>query len=235
MAEGIVIVVSSRYDDASHSLVTEWPGGEAVLLTAEDLSRPGWRCALPDDGNTVAVVGDKRLRREQVAGVITHWPRFLAIDVPHIRACDREFVAAETTAFLTWWLSTLSCPVLNPPSSISLCGPVWRREQWLTAGKSLGIPVTDSTRLVSASRPISPEVVGRCVVTVVGDRCVGEADAILHDHALALARHANIGLLDVHFDSSAADACLVTANVWADVGRPAVAAKLYRYFGSGER
>lgn len=199
MGEGIVLVVSSRYDDAAHDLVSKWPGQRALLLTAEDLSRPGWRCALPDDGALVGIVGERHLSKEQIAGVLTHWPRFLPVDLPDVHSRDRDFVAAEATAFLSWWLSNLSCPVLNRPSSVSLCGPVWRQEQWLAAGKSLGVPITSSFRSVSRSRLERADVPLGCHLTVVGDSCVGDAPATLCDYARALAKHADVELLDVYF------------------------------------
>ena len=40
-------------------------------------------------------------------GAVTPW------DLPHVRAADREFVAAEMTAFLRLWPTTLACPVTD--------------------------------------------------------------------------------------------------------------------------
>jgi hypothetical protein len=54
---------------------------------------------------------------------------------------EREYQAAELHAWLTYFLSALSCPVINRPSALSLGGPVLNPLGWLQLARSAGIPV----------------------------------------------------------------------------------------------
>jgi hypothetical protein len=65
------------------------------------------------------------------------------------------------------------------------------------------------------------------LVTIVGERCVG--DGRLAHPAHALARAADVTLLDVAFD---AQDRFVGVDPWPDLSRPDVAAALLEWFRS---
>ncbi len=52
------------------------------------------------------------------------------------------------------------------------------------------------------------------MVTVVGDRCVGDEDESLRHHARSLASAASVALLAVRFAGSTSGARFVDANLW---------------------
>jgi hypothetical protein len=65
------------------------------------------------------------LQAQQVVGVIN---RMIVLPLAHLqRAQLREFTYAqgELYAFALGWLSTLTCPVLNPPTPEALCGSAY--------------------------------------------------------------------------------------------------------------
>lgn len=261
----MLVVLSHNHDASAVQLVADWSGGRAALLTSADLSLAGWWHSWPDDLDLVsglsgpaAVVAGRPMLTRDITGVLTRWPRFLEQELVSIDPADRAFVAAEMTAFMTAWLSQLSCPVLNRPSSLSLCGPPWRREEWTHLACALKVPAVPRTRAVSfASHPAAPvamEPDGATAITVVArfpssDRPVGrlprglgspesldrfssfgEAHPRLHGHARGLAAAAGVELLQVLFTSPDSDALFLTASLWPPVHEPPVSSALRDYF-----
>lgn len=158
-----------------------------------------------------------------IAGVLVRLPCVYAHELLHITPADRDYVAAEMTAFLLSWLSTLTCPVLNHPTSTCLGGPYWRSEQWTYAAACAGIPVTSTSRRVCLAAPpvsVTSEMVqfdpapGNLRVTVVGDQCVGNADGTLRRYARYLAEAADVGLLTVRFIDDSLGLRFADANPW---------------------
>ena len=126
-------------------------------------------------------------------------PCIFAKELVDIHLEDRAYVAAEMTAFLIDWLSSLDCPKLNPPTAGCFSGPMWRPEHWVVKAAAAGLPVEPlrrSTRPASGDDGTDPAHV---TVTVVGRQCLGHPDEILHRHARALAGAADVGLLGVDF------------------------------------
>jgi hypothetical protein len=135
----MLVVVGSRFDPGACEIVRQWTPFGAGLLAAEDLSLPGWRFSPGARGSSQAVIGGRLVHESDIRGVLVRRPQVLAQELAHIAAADREFVAAEMTAFLFAWLSELSCRVLNGPRGLSLCGPAWRPQQWRHAAAQAGL------------------------------------------------------------------------------------------------
>lgn len=158
-----------------------------------------------------------------IAGVLVRLPCVYSHELLHITPADRDYVAAEMTAFLLSWLSTLACPVLNYPTPTCLGGPYWRPEQWTYAAACAGIPVTSTRRQVYLSASLTsvasemvqfdPAASNLCV-TVIGDRCVGNADGTLRRYARHLAEAAGVGLLTVRFIDDSLGLRFADANPW---------------------
>jgi hypothetical protein len=230
----VLIVVANCADSIARDLVRQWAGDGARLLTPADLSTVGWRdyaggnreVRSPD----MAVVDGTPVPVEDIRAVLTRLPAVFENEVGGIMPEDRAYVAAEMTAFLLSWLSSLRCPVLNRPSSLGLCGPTWRLERWVLTAARIGIPVRPVRR-----RPDPPgyflgegdwDVV---TLSVVGERVLGEAAPILLNRARSLAREAGAELLAVRFDGPHADARFLSADVWPDLGRTEVADAVLEY------
>jgi hypothetical protein len=210
----VLVIFANRQDTGARFLVDRWPA-PAALLTCEDLSVAGWRHTSDQRVGDMAVIAGRLVAREEIEGVLIRWPSVFDWELHHILAEDREYVAAEMTAFLRAWLARLRCPVLNRPSAANLIGPSWRPEQWVRAAAELGIPVRPLRRhLAFSSEPAPPLATEEyATVTVIGERCFGQADPVLKDRARQLAAKAGVSLLDVYFNGPGADAELLSASL----------------------
>ncbi|MGB8506840.1 MAG: hypothetical protein WCD76_00410 [Pyrinomonadaceae bacterium] len=231
----MIVILASRQDAVARLLAARWAHEGAELLTPEGLSVEGWRHYVATDGDEAAVIGGRRVATCDIEGVVSRLWGIGENDLPHIVAEDRSYISMEMTAFLTSWLSSLRCPVLNRPLPMSLAGPNWRREEWIHRAARLGIPVRPLQRRSTPDAPLAqdsrPENLN--AVTVAGNACPGTADETLKVHALRLARSVGASLLNVHFDGDTADAAFVSADVWPDVSAPLVADAILEHFKGG--
>jgi hypothetical protein len=245
----MLLVLASLYDRAARALVERWREYDARLVTCRDLSRAGWRFDPEDARAALVSVGGESVHASEIRGVLTRLPSVTPYELPHIVAEDREYVAAEMTAFLTAWLSSASFPVVNRPTPVCLMGPNWRAEQWTHAALRAGARVRSTTRLLSLraprpapSREASEEDarVGRLnddasvTLTVACGRCFGTTDEALEAQALRLAELAGVELLEVRFGVGR-ESAFVGAYLAPDVSHPDVAdALLERFLCVGE-
>jgi hypothetical protein len=236
-SRNLILVVAGRHDRRARSLVERWSGSGANLLTCEDLSVAGWRYTLNDPENSTVVIGAQSIAADEIAGVLTRLPYVPERELFRIAREDRRYVAAEMTAFLRSWLSTLPCPVLNRPVPTSLSGPGWCHEQWVHAAARLAIPVRTVRRRIAfradarEAEPVTPNA----TVTVVGERCLGTANSVLAAQARRLARAARVDLLSVRFGGSEDELKLIGADAWPDTSSPEVADAILEYLTGGGR
>ena len=197
----MIAVLASRHDRAARALVDALGRQEeSRLLTARDLSVAGWRHWVAG-GPESAVIDGSPVPVDRLRAVIVRLPAVTADELPDIAPADRPYVAVEMTSFLQSWLDALPCRVYNRPGGAHLCGPGWRPEQWTRCAWRLGIPAEPIVRhhrlakdggWVAADGPFE-------VVTVLGERCVGAADAQLREWARLLAQAAGVLWLGVYF------------------------------------
>lgn len=225
----MIVVVASRHDRAAATLVARWGADAAVLLTAEDLSVSGWRQYVAAAGTPAAVIGGREMALAEIIGVVTRLPSVSELDLLYIVPADRAYVAAEMTAFLLTWLSGLPCPVVNRPTPTCLSGPYWRPEQWAYVAAQVGMRVQPVHRRVTPAVDVGPTVTDGRVVIVVGERCLGDADATLQAQARRLARTAGADLLAVRFNGAGPDATFVSADPWPDLTADATAEALREF------
>ena len=227
----MIIVIASRHDLGARALITRLGADSAALLTPGDLSLPGWRYYLAAAGTSAAVIGGRKIALKEVAGVVTCLPSVPELELLHIAPADRAYVAGEMTAFLLSWLSTLRCPVINRPSPTCLSGPYWRPEQWAYAASRAGMRVRPVHRRVAFPADAAPAVTESITVTVVGERCLGQADTTVMTGARRLARAANVELLTVRFSGLGPDATFLGADPWLDLTSEETASELLEYIG----
>jgi len=228
----MIVVVGSRFDAAARALVERWPGGDAQLLSAEDLTTAGWQWSANARDEAIAVVSGRRVRVASIRGVLTRRPAVLPQELTAIAEVDRGYVAAETTAFLTAWLSNLSCPVLNRPQGGCLSGPNWTIDKWLCTAVRLDLPVRPCRRTVPAAAS-APEQAGSLDrldrVVVVGSEVFGGVGSARGDDARRLACAAGVDLLEAQFSGSE----LIAATCWPDLAVPRTFEAVARYFAGG--
>lgn len=231
----MIVVLANRQDPVARALAARWAHEGAELLTPEGLSVGGWRHYVATEGDERVTIRGRSINARDIEGVVSRLWGITESDLPHIAPEDRSYVSMEMTAFLTSWLSSLGCPVLNRPLPMSLAGPNWRREEWTHRAARLGIPVRPLRRRTSPDAPASQDArpENLTAVTVAGRTCPCAADETLKSHALRLARSAGAGLLNVYFDGQGADAAFVSADVWPDVSMPEVADAILEHFKGG--
>jgi hypothetical protein len=215
----MIVVLAGDKDAAARSLVARWQAYDAHWITPAGLSVAGWRCYSHSLNPSTCVLSGRVVESREITAVLTRLPCVTEYDLPHIQPPDRAYVAAEMTAFLVWWLGSLDCPVLNPPTPTGLAGPNWRSEQWAHCAAGLGIPVRPVLRTVSryASSTASEPAVASVKATVVGDRCLGSEDASITSRARRLANAAGASLLEVEFSGPEPDSLFLSANSCPDV------------------
>lgn len=183
-------------------------------MTPHDLQGPGWRHepARPLDG--VAVAQGEPLAVAMITGVCTLLPCVIPGELPWLRHEDREYAAAEMTAFLCAWLSALPCPVLNQPSPACLCGPAWSPVRWLRFALEANLPAAAAAREETMA------------VTVVGSRAFGAQSAARRDLAIQLAGLAGAPLLRVLLSGRQSSPVVAGADLWIDPDLDGVASAI---------
>lgn len=160
------------------------PAGNVSVLDPAGLSAPGWVHDPADPRGDRIVIDGEAFPASRLATVITAIDEVSPGDVPHVRTADRQFVAAEMTAFLRSWLATLACPVVDPPTTLALSGRASDREAWSAAAAAAG--VTDRLAFPARGTRVS-------TVTVVAGRIAGPRPATgLASAALAVTAAAGV-------------------------------------------
>ncbi len=211
----MIVIFASQFDKSASSLAERWKNYDASLLTCDDLSVSGWRHFLNAESTNFAVVSGQIVDLADIEAVLIRWPGIFAPELIQIAEHDRDYVASEMMAFLVSWLSSLSCPVINKPTPVNLTGPAWRLEQWTHAAALLGIPVKPARRHV-ARNAVEKELAAEpapATVTVVGDRCFGDVEALLLEQSRQLARAGGVSLLKVGFTGPEAGSFLAGVDL----------------------
>ena len=231
----MILVVASQVDDVASRLVSEFPRGSAELLTCLDLSLPGWHVSCEAPSQSVCIAGGQKFNAESITGVICLLPCVFEQELVHIQPEDRAFVAAEMTAFLSFWLSSLSCPKLNPSTPGCLSGPGWRAERWLAAAASAGLPVSPLRRSTRPDSWLGDAAASSVNVTVVGRRCLGHDDPQLRFWARSLATQAGLDLLRVDFTDRNGGYYFSGASTFPTLTEPLATEAMLDYFNAQGR
>jgi hypothetical protein len=213
----MLLVISTAVDAEAKELITRWADHDAVLLTCRDLSASGWRQHIAGPGSSSAGIGGTVIPVGAVTAVLTRRPWVFPEELTHIAVADREYVAAEMSAFLVAWLSSLTCPVINRPTPMCLSGPGWRQHQWMHLAASLGLrPSWDRWQIPPAAEHQNghgPQA-GTVEVTVVGRRCFGAPDPVTAAAAQRLADAARVTLAGFRFAADDSGLLFTGASLW---------------------
>jgi hypothetical protein len=194
--------------------------GKVETLEPSGLSVPGWAHDPENSREDRLVVGGKVHPVDRLAAVITALDVVQPLDLPHVRAEDREFVAAEMTAFLRSWLQTLACPVLDRPTTLALSGAAGDPAVWSKAAASLAV----------ADGPATPVPGMRThSVTVVAGKVVGPAPEPAASTALALAQSAGVTAARLTFADDGHEPILCRAVPWWHTPSPLALRTLLAY------
>jgi hypothetical protein len=218
------LILAHARDEPARALARRW-GGDALLLTPGDLRRSRWRLDVDHRGAARATLGDDG-RATQIEAVVSRLGGISGVELPRVRPQDRDYAAAELTAFLLAWLDACPCPVLNPPVAGSLNGPPWHPEHWAAAATRVGLVVRAVRRCVAPGQLAAPDAAGPATgvgATVVAGRCLGAVHPLLGRRLCALAAAAGTPLLGATVDGAGAGAAVADLTAWPDVADPEVA------------
>ena len=222
----MLVVLANRTDATAAGLVSAWVSQDAALLTADDLSRAGWRHHPGAHEASTAVIGGRVVPVREIDAVLTKMPCVTEADLPHIVTEDRSYVAMEMTSFLVAWLSALECKVINKPRPACLVGPNWREAEWVRLAAETGMRVRTLRRECAPGvsfQPLGFEGVP-ATATVIGRARFGTVDSTLKDQAERLAQAAGVDLLTVFFSSaSSSSAEFLGVSLCPDLSPPDVA------------
>jgi hypothetical protein len=227
----MLVVLAHWLDEIASDLVKQWP--DARLMTPRDLSLPGWSHSHRGVQEERAVLGGAIVPGSEISAVYTRLSGVTENDLPMIVTDDRRYVAAEMTAFLLSWLSSLACPVVNRPSPLGLAGPNFRPEAWVALACGEGIPARPVSRGTHGYQ--EPDLCHSIHVTVVGTRWIGEATDELGARALRLARAAGVHIMTAVFDPTQPGSPLVMAEPFPDLRSDGVADALLEYLSDPSR
>jgi hypothetical protein len=228
----VVAVVAHPADKASAALVGSWVEHDARLLTSADLRCPGW-VVRNGGGPATAVLAGEPVPDRAIEGVLVRIGSIEASELAAIVPEDREYCAAEMTAFLKWWLMGLPAPVINQPTAASLSGPGWRPATWHLVAQQVGLVCATRHWCANQEKAAHGDGTNQCesdaftkhleVVTVVSNDTVGSFDGALSDQAVLLAKAAGVAALDVAFDTGSDPPQFLWADPWVDICNPSVA------------
>ncbi len=137
-----------------------------------------------------------------ICAVVTRRPAVISDELLNIDHADRGYLTAEINAFLVAWLSALTCPVVNRPTTTCLCGPPWSDVHWQLAASRAGVAWHAAADDAEATDVLV------CGMTTVGTRRRDESDA-----AIRLAAEAGVTMLAARF---------IDGGVCAATARPAL-------------
>jgi len=221
------LILAHGHDVSARALATRW-GSDTLLLTVGDLHEAQWSLELDRDGGARTELASPAGRPLPVEGVVNRLGVITPTDLRRVHPEDRQYAAAELTAFMLAWLDACPATVLNRPGAGSLNGPAWYPEQWAAAAVAVGLQVQGIRRQLAfaaagaaaAPRPACGEVAN---ARVVGDTCFGDVHPAVGERLCALSRLAGTPLLAATVDGHGPEARVRDLSVWPDLADPVVA------------
>jgi hypothetical protein len=178
----VIVVVGSRHDDDAQSMVAALPCG--ALCSAEDLTRPGWVWSVESAEPPYWVIDGVVVADREVTGVFVRRTCVYPEELTTTHPDDREYLAAESTAFLVFVLSRSEARVVNSVCDGAIGEDAVRPERWMPYATSAGLRL--------APLAVRPQLRRRdpgplTTAEVVGSQVYGDAPAALDGPAVELA------------------------------------------------
>jgi hypothetical protein len=235
----MILVLAGIVDEAAASFARELASEAAVsLVTCADLASAPLNVRHPDfEASTITVRGDTISVRE-LAGVVNLLPAVVPHELIFYDEAEREYQAAEIHALLTFFLSSLACPVINRPTAASLTGPFLNPLGWRPLARSSGVALAglDVRSDVFANPFLVPSGCEAIEVACLGNRLIRPSGTVADAHTLTLARRGGVEYLRAVYARDAnGDVRYLTAHTTPDVKSAATRAALADYFAARHR
>jgi hypothetical protein len=86
----MLVVLASSFDRLSIDLVKRWSSYDAVLMTCNDLSQPGWCYYASRPEESTVVIDGRKILAKEIIGVVTRLTHIEYQELILIRADDRS-------------------------------------------------------------------------------------------------------------------------------------------------
>ena len=187
----MILILASIADPEASSFAGEF-GGSACVLTCNDVVRGPTRILHPAFHNSTLTAAGRAIAVRDISAVVNLLPAVVPNELTLYPAAERTYQAAEMRALLTYFLSSVKCPVINRATPLHLNGPVQNPVAWLAAANRVGIPVS----LPQSDSPAPPiEVIS------VGGRLIQSSGTIADDYTQQLAAHYHLEYLKAFYHS----------------------------------
>ena len=153
----MIIIVCSNLDENAKLLKAKWANNNAVLLSVNDLTSPGWQISASNFNESIFVAEEQVWPVSAVKGIVNLLPQVAPYELFKIVEDDRKYVASEMNAFLFYFFSKMKCPFLNEPSMFNLSGPFIKQEEWIMQCIMAKLPVHKKLENVNGlHKPLEP-------------------------------------------------------------------------------
>lgn len=138
----MILIISNIANEAAADWIPTFPAGAASLITASDFHVSFKGGVYVNDFHTsLLTLNGHRLKPKEITGVITTISAFSPIEFYYIDPADRSYVCEEVNAFMNYFLSSLPCKMINPPTRKCFSGINLHKIEWIKIARQLKIPV----------------------------------------------------------------------------------------------
>lgn len=137
----MILVLAGAREGAAAGFAEELAPLPAAVLTCADLAVQQSCLRHPGFADSTIRVAGERMPVAAISGVVNALPAVLPEALTVYAEEERDYQAAELRAWLTFFLSSLGCPVVNRPTPLSLTGPVLSPIGWFHLARAAGIPL----------------------------------------------------------------------------------------------
>lgn len=232
----MVLVLASIFDRAAASFATELAfRTSASLVTCSDLALAPLSLEHPSFDTSTITINGERLAVPQFRGVLNLLPVVFPDELLFYDEAEREYQSAEFHALLTFFLSSLRCPVVNRPTAASLTGPFASQVGWRQLARAEGLPVS-KVKITSGSF-VNPFVITAGTESIeiacLNGRVIGSSHGNLSNWTINLAKRGDVKYLRaIYTRGGDGDSRLLTAITVPDVTSGPTRAALIDYFVS---
>ena len=232
----MILVLASIIDEAAADFTRELASHTAAsLVTCADLASAPLNLCHPNfDASTITVSGEC-VSVGRLAGVVNLLPVVLPDEIIFYNEAEREYQAAEMHALLTFFLSSLACPVINRATAMSLTGPFFNPFGWRQLAHSLGMTVARiEMRSDAFVNPFALPVANELVeVTCLGERVIVPSNTVADEQTLALAQGGGVEhLRAVYLRGENGDLRYLTAHTIPDLKSAPTRSAIADYFAA---
>lgn len=232
----MVLVLASILDEPVVDFARELASHTAAsLVTCADLASAPLNLCYPNfDASTITVSGNS-VSVGRLAGVVNLLPVVLPREISFYDEAEREYQAAEMHALLTFFLSSLACPVINRATAMSLTGPFFNPFGWRQLAHSLGMPLAKiEMRSDAFVNPFALLAANKSIeVTCLGQRVIVPSNTMADEQTLALAQHGGVEhLRATYLRSENGDLRYLTAHTIPDLNSAPTRSAIADYFAA---